>query len=118
MFSSIEDVVTRFGNHDYIASRRIATVIFLASALQKPVLVEGPAGVGKTDLAKVLAASLKEELIRLGAYRTGSSPEVDEAIGLHPPFEQFLGQGKEESTTLAEGYRRLAEILTVAETEN
>jgi MoxR-like ATPase len=68
MFSSIEDVVTRFGNHDYIASRRIATVIFLASALQKPVLVEGPAGVGKTDLAKVLAASLKEELIRLQCY--------------------------------------------------
>src|ERR1700675_1712741 len=68
MFSSIEDVVTRFGNHDYIASRRIATVIFLASALQKPVLVEGPAGVGKTDLAKVLAASLKEEMIRLQCY--------------------------------------------------
>jgi MoxR-like ATPase len=68
MFSSIEDVVTRFGNHDYIASRRIATVIYLASALQKPVLVEGPAGVGKTDLAKVLAASLKEELIRLQCY--------------------------------------------------
>jgi flagellum-specific ATP synthase len=59
-----------------------------------------------------------EELIRLGAYRKGSSPEVDEAIGLHPPLEAFLSQGKEESTSLAEGYRRLAEILTVAETEN
>jgi MoxR-like ATPase len=68
MFSSIEDVVERFAKHDYIASRRIATVIFLASALQKPVLVEGPAGVGKTDLAKVLATSLKEELIRLQCY--------------------------------------------------
>src|SRR4030088_1984649 len=59
-----------------------------------------------------------EELIRLGAYRKGSSPEVDEAIGLHPPLEAFLSQGKEESTSLAEGYRRLGEILTVAETEN
>ncbi len=59
-----------------------------------------------------------EELIRLGAYRKGSSPEVDEAIGLHPALEAFLGQGKEESTTLAEGYRRLAEIFTTAETEN
>jgi MoxR-like ATPase len=68
MFSSIEEVVERFAKHDYIASRRIATVIYLASALQKPVLVEGPAGVGKTDLAKVLAASLKEELIRLQCY--------------------------------------------------
>jgi MoxR-like ATPase len=68
MFSSIEEVIERFAKHDYIASRRIATVIYLASALQKPVLVEGPAGVGKTDLAKVLAASLKEELIRLQCY--------------------------------------------------
>jgi MoxR-like ATPase len=68
MFSSIEDVIERFAKHDYIASRRIATVIYLANALQKPVLVEGPAGVGKTDLAKVLAASLKENLIRLQCY--------------------------------------------------
>jgi flagellum-specific ATP synthase len=59
-----------------------------------------------------------EELIRLGAYRKGSSPEVDEAMTLHPPLEAFLSQGKEESTSLADGYRRLAQILAVAETEN
>lgn len=62
-----------------------------------------------------------EELIRLGAYRPGSSPDVDEAIRLHRPLEAFLAQGKEESTTLAEGYRRLAQILRnngVSETEN
>jgi flagellum-specific ATP synthase len=59
-----------------------------------------------------------EELIRLGAYRKGSSAEVDEAIGLHPALEGFLSQGKEESTSLAEGYRRLAAILAAAETEN
>ncbi len=59
-----------------------------------------------------------EELIRLGAYRTGSSAEVDEAIRLHPPLEAFLAQGKEESTSLGEGYRRLAGILAGAETEN
>jgi flagellum-specific ATP synthase len=52
-----------------------------------------------------------EELIRLGAYRPGSSPEVDEAIRLHGPLEAFLAQGKEEATDLAEGYRRLAAIL-------
>src|SRR5690349_1168895 len=59
-----------------------------------------------------------EELIRLGAYRKGSSPEVDEAIRLHPALEAFLAQGKEESTSLPEGYRRLAEILAIPETEN
>jgi flagellum-specific ATP synthase len=52
-----------------------------------------------------------EELIRLGAYRPGSSPEVDEAIGLHPALEAFLGQDKAESTGLADGYQRLAHIV-------
>src|SRR5580692_2790066 len=58
-----------------------------------------------------------EELIRLGAYRKGSSAEVDEAIGLHSPLEAFLAQGKEESTGLAEGYRQLEQILGNLETE-
>jgi len=58
-----------------------------------------------------------EELVRLGAYRAGTSPEVDEAIRLHEPLEAFLAQSKEEATSLAEGYRRLAEIVTIAETE-
>ena len=52
-----------------------------------------------------------EELIRLGAYRPGSSPEVDEAIGLHPALEAFLAQNKAESTSLIEGYQRLAAIV-------
>src|SRR5256884_6461401 len=68
LFSSIDEVIERFSQNSYIASRRIATVVFLASALKKPVLVEGPAGVGKTDLGKVLAASLGHELIRLQCY--------------------------------------------------
>jgi len=58
-----------------------------------------------------------EELIRLGAYRAGTSAEVDKAIRLHGPLEAFLSQGKEEATSLAEGYRRLAEIIGGAETE-
>ncbi|MEJ1160890.1 flagellar protein export ATPase FliI [Prosthecomicrobium sp. N25] len=53
-----------------------------------------------------------EELIRLGAYRKGSNPEVDRAIALNGPFEAFLGQGKEESTSLHDCYRRVAEILS------
>jgi flagellum-specific ATP synthase len=59
-----------------------------------------------------------EELIRLGAYRAGSSAEVDEAILLHKPLEAFLGQGKEETTSLTEGYMQLQQILTSPETEN
>ncbi|MEX1083680.1 MAG: flagellar protein export ATPase FliI [Xanthobacteraceae bacterium] len=59
-----------------------------------------------------------EELIRLGAYRPGSSAEVDQAIGLHRPLEAFLAQNKEESTGLAEGYERLEQIMAALETEN
>ena len=55
-----------------------------------------------------------EELIRLGAYRQGSSPEVDEAIRLNPAFEAFLRQGKEEVTSMRDGYLRLAEIVSGA----
>lgn len=54
-----------------------------------------------------------EELIRLGAYRAGASAEVDEAVALMPEMEAFLGQGKEEATSIGEGYRRLAEIVSV-----
>lgn len=52
-----------------------------------------------------------EELIRLGAYRAGASPEVDEAIRLIPALEAFLGQGKEEATSIRESYQRLAQIM-------
>jgi len=59
-----------------------------------------------------------EELIRLGAYRPGSSAEVDEAIRLHKPLEAFLAQAKEEATGIMEGYSRLEEIMAPLETEN
>src|SRR5260370_33262167 len=68
MFSSIQDVIDQFAKHNYITSKRIATVVYLASHLKKPILVEGPAGVGKTDLGKVLALALDQELIRLQCY--------------------------------------------------
>ena len=58
-----------------------------------------------------------EELIRLGAYRAGSSPEVDEAIRLHEPLEAYLRQAKDELTGLNEGYRQLEQILGDLETE-
>src|SRR5450631_1278499 len=59
-----------------------------------------------------------EELIRLGAYRQGSSAEVDEAIRLHQPLEDFLAQRKDEATSLGKGYERLGQILGNIETEN
>jgi flagellum-specific ATP synthase len=58
-----------------------------------------------------------EELIRMGAYRAGSSAEVDRAIKLHRPLEEFLAQGKEEATTLAQAYQRLEQIVRAVETE-
>jgi flagellum-specific ATP synthase len=58
-----------------------------------------------------------EELIRLGAYRAGSSPEVDEAIRLHGPLEDFLRQGKDEATPLPDGYGQLAQIVGTSATE-
>jgi MoxR-like ATPase len=68
MFESIEEVIERFAKQQYIASRRIATVVYIASALGKPILVEGPAGVGKTEIGKVLSLALGQELIRLQCY--------------------------------------------------
>ncbi|MEE8276220.1 MAG: flagellum-specific ATP synthase FliI, partial [Alphaproteobacteria bacterium] len=51
------------------------------------------------------------ELIRIGAYREGSNPEVDEAIRLYPDLEAFLGQDKDESCSLEDGYAQLGQIL-------
>jgi flagellum-specific ATP synthase len=63
--------------------------------------------------AKKLMATYSdmEELIRLGAYRAGTSPEVDLAIEKNAFFENFLHQGKEEATSLSDSYNRLAEII-------
>jgi flagellum-specific ATP synthase len=59
-----------------------------------------------------------EELIRLGAYRPGSSAEVDEAIRMHEPLENFLRQAKDEATSLQAGYAQLEQILGAVETES
>ena len=52
-----------------------------------------------------------EELIRIGAYRAGSDPLVDRAIALNPALEDFLGQDKDEVSTLPESFARLEAIL-------
>ncbi len=68
MFKDTADVNQRLGQQQYIASDEIATVVYLAQSLCKPVLAEGPAGVGKTELAKAWAASLGAPLVRLQCY--------------------------------------------------
>src|ERR671925_1337578 len=68
MFESVEDVQRRFRDARYIANRRIATVVFLAARMGRPVLIEGPAGVGKTELAKTLSDISSRPLIRMQCY--------------------------------------------------
>ena len=68
IFLSIDDVVSRFAAAGYITDRRLATTIYLVTRLNKPVLLEGPAGVGKTELAKTLATVTGRRLLRLQCY--------------------------------------------------
>jgi MoxR-like ATPase len=56
-FESVDKVIARLREADYLADAGIAGVVFLADRLEKPVLVEGPAGVGKTELAKAISAT-------------------------------------------------------------
>jgi MoxR-like ATPase len=67
-FTSVEEVTAQLRAADYLADTNISGVVFLADRLGKPVLVEGPAGVGKTELAKAVAAITGARLIRLQCY--------------------------------------------------
>jgi MoxR-like ATPase len=67
-FATIDDLQRALAAHDYVADRPLATAIFLALKLQKPLLLEGEAGVGKTEVAKTLAHMLDRRLIRLQCY--------------------------------------------------
>ena len=77
-FSSVTDVSEHLQSAGYLADDAIATVVHLADRLSKPLLVEGPAGVGKTELAKAVATSLSMPLIRLQCYEG-----VDETKALY-----------------------------------
>ncbi|MDR9757615.1 MAG: AAA family ATPase [Thermacetogeniaceae bacterium] len=78
MFQSREELEKKLAEYHYLIDRNAATVVYLAVKLQKPLLVEGPAGVGKTELAKALAAVTNSRLIRLQCYEG-----LDEAKALY-----------------------------------
>ncbi|MBW2241639.1 MAG: MoxR family ATPase [Deltaproteobacteria bacterium] len=78
MFDSPDEVIDQLEAQGYICNKNIATVVFLAEKLEKPVLVEGPAGVGKTELAKVVSAATGRPMIRLQCYEG-----LDEAKALY-----------------------------------
>jgi MoxR-like ATPase len=77
-FESVDKVISRLREADYLSDAGIAGVVFLADRLEKPVLIEGPAGVGKTELAKAIAAVTDARLIRLQCYEG-----LDEAKALY-----------------------------------
>ncbi|HVL83800.1 MAG TPA: MoxR family ATPase [Pseudonocardia sp.] len=96
LFGSVDDVEKRLAGAGYLASTAVATTVFLADRLGKPLLVEGPAGVGKTELAKAVAAATGAGLVRLQCYEG-----IDEARALYEwnHAKQLLritaGQGRE-----------------------
>jgi len=77
-FLDIDDVHQKLEQAGYICSSMITTVVFLAQATKKPILIEGPAGVGKTELAKAVSRGLDRRLIRLQCYEG-----LDEAKALY-----------------------------------
>ena len=113
-FSSVDDVLERFSALRYVADRRIATTLFLAERMERPVMIEGPAGVGKTELAKVLAEATGAPLFRLQCYEG-----LDEGKALYEwaypkqlLYTQILrdkvGEVLTGTNTLAEAVDRLA----------
>src|SRR5262245_4830258 len=67
-FTSVDELTAELGEHAYLADRGLSTAIYLSLSLGKPLLLEGEAGVGKTEVAKVLSELLGRRLIRLQCY--------------------------------------------------
>jgi MoxR-like ATPase len=114
MFSSVDDASQGLASAGYLPSREIATAVFLADRLEKPILVEGPAGVGKTELARAFAAASGRPLVRLQCYEG-----LDESKALYEweyakqlLYTQLLrdriGRTIEGAGTLAEAADRIA----------
>ncbi|HEY9265447.1 MAG TPA: AAA family ATPase [Mycobacterium sp.] len=119
MFTSVEHVVEALAGEGYIADARLATTVFLQTRLDKPVLIEGPAGVGKTELAKALAAATGRRLLRLQCYEgqdeTKALYEWD--YGKQLLYTQILrekiGQLVEDAVDVAEAVERIGKQESV-----
>ena len=89
-FASPEEVTERLAATGYLADQATSTTAYLAGALEKPLLVEGPAGVGKTELAKAVSRATGADLVRLQCYegldeaRGALRVELQEAAAPHP----------------------------------
>jgi MoxR-like ATPase len=95
-----EDVADALASHDYLADEGLATAVFLALELQRPLLLEGEAGVGKTEVAKVLARWTGGELIRLQCYE---GIDVAQAVYEWDYSRQLLHLRTAEATGQADG---------------
>ncbi len=116
MFTSNLELQEHFDAQDYICTQETATVVYLALQLKKPLLIEGPAGVGKTDLAKVLASSQGLQLIRMQCYEG-----LDETKSLYEweyskqlLYTQIL---KEKIAETLKSYQSLSEAMERIATE-
>ncbi|MDX5310977.1 MAG: MoxR family ATPase, partial [Rhodococcus sp. (in: high G+C Gram-positive bacteria)] len=78
IFADVDEVIDRLAETGYLADKATATAVFLADRLGKPLLIEGPAGVGKTELARAVAQTSGAELVRLQCYEG-----VDESRALY-----------------------------------
>ena len=104
---SIDDTAALLGAHDYVADRQLATALFLALSLQRPLFLEGEAGVGKTEIAKALAATLGRRadppaVLRGARRRRGAVYEWNYAApdARDPPRRGRPGDGVDAATQL------------------